>query len=152
MQKSLKELAITLCVVVFVGCTSIKVQPLKYDPELKEINLLDNPKVIVEDFVPVMEQHFSKHGLALKRVPQFAQLNENEYGIRYSARRSWDFATYLSLAYVNIYKGNKLVAEGNYHLIGGGGFSLFKWQGTETKLAPMYDELLKNYPTKYKPE
>ena len=141
-MRMLLMIAVAFCL---IGCTSIKVRPLQYDSELKEINLIDNPKVIVDDFVPVMEKHFATHGIALKRVPEFTQLNANEYGIRYSARQTWDFSTYLCDAYVNIYKGNMLVADGVYHLIGGGGFSLLKWQGTETKLTPLYNELLKNY-------
>lgn len=138
-----------LSVVVFLaGCTSVEVQPLKYDAKNHEIILIDNPKVIVDDFVPVMERFFSQRGIALRRAPEFTHLGENEYGIRYSARRSWDFTAYLSDAYVNVYKGNLLVAYGKYHLIGGSAcLSLFKWQGTETKMGPVLDELLKNYPT-----
>ena len=131
-----------------VGCTSVEVRPLQYDAQNHEIILIDNPKVIVHDFVPIMEQFFSQHGIALKRASQFTQLGEKEYGIRYSAKQSWDFTTYLSDAYVNVYRGNMLVAYGKYHLIGGSAcLSLFKWQGTETKMGPVLDELLKNYPT-----
>ncbi len=134
-------------VICLAGCTSTDVRPLQYDANLKEIKLLDNPKVIVDDFVPVMELIFSQRGIALKRVPQFTQLDANEYGIRYSARRSWDFTTYLSDAYVNVYKGNLLIAYGKYHLTGGAwSLSLLKWQGVETKMKPVFDELLKNYP------
>ena len=138
-----------VCVGVFflAGCTAINVRPLPYDAQNREIALIDNPKVIVNDFVPVMERHFSRHGIALKRVSEFTQLKDNEYGIRYSAKRSWTVVAYLSDAYVRIYKGNVLVAEGSYHL-GGRSFCLspFKWQGTETKMTPVFDELLKNYP------
>ena len=138
-----------LCAVAFglVGCTSIEVKPLAYDPELTEISLIDNPRVIVHDFVPVLEKHLAERGIGLKRVSEFAQLERDEYGIRYSARQSWTFVTYLSDAYVRIYKGNLLVAEGRYHLIGQFFcLSLFKWQGTETKMKPVYDELLKKFP------
>ena len=83
---------------------------------------------------------------ACKKVGK-CYLEKDEYGIRYSARQSWTFVTYLSDAYVRIYKGNLLVAEGRYHLIGQFFcLSLFKWQGTETKMKPVYDELLKNFP------
>lgn len=131
----------------FVGCTSIDVSPLPYDSKIKEICLIDNPKVIVDDFVPVMERTFARYGIGLRRVSEFTQLRANEYGIRYSARQSWDLTTYLSDAFVNVYKGNMLIAEGRYHLIGGSFcMSLFKWQGTETKMKPVYDELLQNFP------
>ena len=103
--------------------------------------------MIIDDFVPVMEDYFSEHGLVLKHAPAITQLGENEYGIRYSAKQSWDFKTYLADAYVNVYKGKALVAEGKYHLIGGCFcLSLFKWQGIETKMRPIYEKLLKDYP------
>ena len=137
-------LSIVLCL---VGCTSIDVSPLQYDAKIKEITLIDNPKVIVHDFVPVMEHFLAQYGIGLKRVSEFTQLRSNEYGIRYSATQSWDLTTYLSDAYVNVYKGNTLVAEGKYHLIGGSFcFSLLKWQGTETKMKPVFEELFKNFP------
>ena len=130
-----------------VGCTSIDVSPLQYDAKIKEITLIDNPKVIVHDFVPVIERFFAQYGIGVRRVSEFTQLRSNEYGIRYSATQSWDLTTYLSDAYVNVYKGNMLVAEGRYHLIGGSFcMSLFKWQGTETKMKPVFEELLKNFP------
>lgn len=129
------------------GCTSVVVCPLPYDANLKEIKLLNNPAVIVDDFVPVMEKYFMEHGIALNRVPESASIGANEYGIRYSARRSWTVIPYLSLAYVRIFKGERLVAEGNYYL-SGHSFCLspYKWQGVETKMKPVYDELLKKYP------
>ncbi len=144
---SFRMLVLLAAVICLAGCTSIDVRPLQYAADLKEIKLLDNPKVIVDDFVPVMEWNFSQRGIALKRVPQFTQVGANEYSIRYSARRSWDLTTYLSDAYVNVYKGNLLVAYGKYHLTGGAwSLSLLKWQGVETKMKPVYNELLKNYP------
>ena len=144
----IRTLLLAAAVFILAGCTSIEVRPLPYDAQLKEISLIDNPRVIVHDFVSVMEEHFSRHGIALKQVPQFAQIGENTYAIRYSAQQSWDFTTYLSDAYVNVYKGNLLVACGKYHLIGGSAcLSLLKWQGTEKKMAPVFEELLKNYST-----
>ena len=129
------------------GCTSIEVEPLRYDPALKEIHLIENPKVVVHDFVPVLEQNFSQHGIVIKRFSKFTQLGKDEYGIRYTAKQSWTLLSYLSEAAVEVYKGNELVAEGKYHLLGRSAcLSPLKWQGTETKMKPLYDELLKNYP------
>lgn len=142
-----RMLVLFTAMICLAGCTSVVVSPLPYDANLKEIKLLNNPKVIVDDFVPVLEKHFLDHGIALTRVPEFASLGENEYGIRYSARRSWTVVPYLSLAYVKIFKGERIVAEGNYYLSGHSlCLSPYKWQGVETKMKPVYDELLKNYP------
>ena len=132
---------------LLAGCTSIDVFPLPYDAQAKEIKLMDNPDVIVRDFVPVMNKHFSEHGITLTRAPENTTIGENEYVIRYSAKRSWFVAPYLSTAYVKVYKGSRIVAEGNYELIGRFFcLSPYKWQGVETKMKPLYDELLKNYP------
>ena len=138
--------SVVLCL---VGCsTNIEVSPLQYDENLKEISLIDNPKVIVRQYVPTLELYFAKHGIGVKRVSEFAQLGPDEYGIRYSARQSWTITTYLSDAYVNVYKGNKVVAVGKFHLVGGSFcLSLSKWNRTETKMKPVLEELLKNYPT-----
>ena len=133
--------------IFLAGCTSINVRPLRYDANLKEIKLLDNPKVIVSDFVPVMGKIFAQHGITLRQVSESTRLGEKEYGIRYSAKRSWTVVPYLSQAYVKVYQGDAIVAEGTYELIGRSVcLSLYKWQGVETKMKPVYDELLKNYP------
>ena len=143
MNRILLPLAVVLCL---AGCTSIEVRPLPYDAQVKDIKLIENPKVIVDDFVPVMEKYFSQHGIGLKHFAESARVGENEYVIRYSAKRSWMVVPYLSDAHVKVYKGDMIVAECKYHLIGRSiCLSLYKWQGVETKMQPVFDELLKNY-------
>jgi len=56
-----------------------------------------------------------------------------ELVVTYTARRSWDFAPYLAQAELWLRKNGKLVGYAEYHLVGGGGFSLYKWQGTKPK-------------------
>ena len=138
--------SVVLCL---VGCsTNIEVSPLQYDKNLKEISLINNPKVIVRQYVPTLELYFARHGIGVKRVSESTELGPDEYGIRYSARQSWTITTYLSDAYVDVYKGNKVVAVGKFHLVGGSFcLSLSKWNRTETKMKPVLEELLKNYPT-----
>lgn len=143
MNRILLPLAVVLCL---AGCTSIEVRPLPYDAQIKDIKLIENPKVIVDDFVPVMEKNFSRHGIGLKHFTESARVGENEYVIRYSAKRSWMVLPYLADANVRVYKGSMIVAEGKYHLIGRFFcLSPYKWQGVETKMQPVFDELLKNY-------
>ncbi|NQU36974.1 MAG: hypothetical protein HQ526_05175 [Actinobacteria bacterium] len=61
--------------------------------------------------------------------------------LTYTARRSWDFAPYLAQAELWLRTGGKQVGYAEYHLVGGGGFSLMKWQGTRTKMTPVIDRL-----------
>jgi hypothetical protein len=62
--------------------------------------------------------------------------------LSYTARRSWDFAPYLAQAELWLRQDGKQVGYAEYHLVGGGGFSLTKWQGTKTKMDPVIDQLL----------
>jgi len=41
-----------------------------------------------------------------------------------------------------MYQGNSQIGYAEYHLIGGGGLSLMKWQSTKTKMGPVIDEML----------
>jgi hypothetical protein len=66
--------------------------------------------------------------------------------LTYTALRSWDFAPYLSHAELHLKtRDGAEIASAEYHLVGKGGYSLMKWQGTKTKMDPVVDELLKAY-------
>ena len=51
-------------------------------------------------------------------------------------------AMYMSDATIWIYRNEQEIAKAVYHLNGGGGLSLMKWQGTATKIDPVIDALL----------
>lgn len=142
MLNPLLKSALALGLVWLTGCTAVQVQPLASAPA--QMCIEENPKVQVSDFVPVMREGFSRHGIAtqLYRQPLPA---ECEYVINYTARRSWDVVTYLSVAEINIQDAQRrTVASANYHLRGKGGLSMMKWQSTKTKMDPVIDQLLAN--------
>lgn len=64
----------------------------------------------------------------------------------YVGYRKWDFVLYLRHAEIRIRKNGKLIGEGEYHLFGGGGLDLRKFYSTSTKMNPIIDEILKEYP------
>jgi len=128
------------------ACTSIQTTPLPYDPAIGTVKIIRNPKVKVSDFLSVMRRHFSLHGIPTALVGEEYEAKDGEYTVQYTALRSWDFAPYLSSADVDVYKAGYIVGTAHFHLIGKGGFSFYKWDKTDTKLTPMYEELLKNYP------
>jgi hypothetical protein len=64
--------------------------------------------------------------------------------LTYTARRSWDFVTYLSHAEIWLELDGLTVGYAKYHLRAKGGFSLLKWRGTRSKIDPVLDELLAN--------
>jgi len=136
------------CGMLFCGCNSYKVSPLPYDAELKNISVINNPRVVVDDFTDVMVDEFAKRKIKLHNVTSELSDKSEGYVITYDARQSWDCSLYLSDATIRIIKDGMPVAKGKYHHIGQS-FSLdifTKWRGTEWKMKDLYDELLKNYP------
>jgi hypothetical protein len=127
-----------------VGCTAIRVQPVEPAATVKHVCIQDNPKVIVTDFLPVVIDGFARHGISTEVYS--GQTPEGcEFVLTYTARRSWDFAPYLSHAELRLESKGRQVAYAEYHLRGKGGYSLMKWQGTKKKMDPVIDELLAAY-------
>ena len=137
-----------LSMILLYGCNSYNVKSLPYDPNLKDIVVVDNPKVIVADFVDVMTDEFNAREIKVRCVPQSYAAKPKEYVVCYDARRSWDFSPYLSDATIRIRKDGMTIAKGKYHHTGGSAsLDVFtKWRGTEWKMKELYDELLKYYP------
>ena len=137
-----------LSLILLYGCNSYNVKSLPYDPNLKDIVVVDNPKVIVADFVDVMTDEFNAREIKVRCVPHSYAAKPKEYVVCYDARRSWDFSPYLSDATIHIRKDGMTIAKGKYHHTGGSAsLDVFtKWRGTEWKMKELYDELLKYYP------
>ena len=98
----------------------------------------------IPNFVPVVRAGFEDHGLSTEVYHSEAPPDHCEYTLNYTARRSWDIGTYLSTADLELRKGAELVSRGHYHLRNKGGLSLMKWQGVESKMRPVIDEMLQD--------
>lgn len=141
-----------ICLVAFgffafllAGCTSVNVRPVPPEHSIKSVTIIENPKVKINDFTDALIAGFARHGINAKVVPETAELKKDEYIVTYVAYRNWDFAPYLRDATVKIEKNNEVVALAEYHLRGGGGLSLAKWNSTKSKMDPVIDKLLKNF-------
>ena len=137
----MKKMIFLAALVAVGGCTSVKVKPARSVSPGTQVCIVNNPKVIVEGFVDVVREGFSRHGLPTRLV------NENEAAsctvtLTYTALRSWDFSPYLSHAELHLWKGGLQIGSAEYHLRDKGGLSLAKWQGVKSKMAPVVDELL----------
>ena len=139
----MKLISLILLVAVTSGCTAVTVRPVSADLKLKHVAIRENPKVIVTDFLPVLKDGFSRHGISTEVIPPEAPANQ-KYIVTYTALRSWDFAPFLSHAEIRIEKDSNPVAYAEYHLRGKGGYSMLKWQGVKTKMDPVIDQLLQN--------
>lgn len=123
------------------GCTSVRVNAVAAEHRIDHICIQNNPKVIVSDFVSVMQEGFQSHGIT-SELGTGSTSPDCLFTASYTARRSWDFAPYLTDAQIDIQRDGRQIASANYHLKGGGGFSLNKWASTRAKMLPVIDELL----------
>jgi hypothetical protein len=164
----LRKIAILLVGLSIGGCTSVTVKPLDASYDVKHICIRENPKVVIDELVPVITDGLARHHIESEFVP--SQLDKVklqnsgdgyemdhyymnitpapdscDFSLTYTARQSWDIGTYLSTADIEISNKTGIIATANYHLRNKGGLSLLKWQGVKTKMDPVMDELLKFY-------
>lgn len=148
MNNSFLGLSVAVVFLFLSGCTSINVRPVSSVDSLQHVCIEENPKVIIDEFVPILRKGFDRHGISTEVYSGLAP-EQCETILTYTALRSWDFAPYLSHAELNLNKNGQSIASAEYHLRGKGGFSLFKWQGVEKKMTPVIDELLEKYQPVY---
>ena len=124
------------------ACTSVQVNAVAEQQvnAIQQICIVNNPKVLVTDFVPVVQQRLQHHGI-VSRVVEGSEASACAYQLHYSAKRSWDFTPYMSWAELKLYQNEVLIANAEYKLVGKGGLSLTKWQSVETKMTPVIDQL-----------
>ena len=124
------------------ACTSVQVNAVAEQQvnAIQQICIVNNPKVLVTDFVPVVQKRLQHHGI-VSRVVEGSEASACAYQLHYSAKRSWDFTPYMSWAELKLYQNELLIANAEYKLVGKGGLSLTKWQSVETKMTPVIDQL-----------
>ncbi|MFF7705773.1 Sbal_3080 family lipoprotein [Pseudomonas sp. NPDC007930] len=134
-----------LSVAVLGGCTAIQVEPLGVRPA--NICIESNPKVQVSDFVDVIQRGLAARGITSQ---VYAQVPAScDYRLTYVAYRTWDVVPYLSSADLEVWDSERRrVGAAHYYLRGKGGLSMAKWQGTQTKMAPVLEQLLKDMPAR----
>src|SRR5262245_13809055 len=125
------------------ACTSTRVSAV--DPHYKpmpRVCIELNPKVMVEDFVPAVEDGFRRHGIATASyTPPLPA--DCRFVLTYTALRSWDFVPFLRYAELHLSDGHQTIGSVMYKHRGGFGFN--KWASTESKMQPLVDQLLAAY-------
>ncbi len=125
------------------ACTHVYVQPVRGgEPALESICIERNPKVLVSDFISVLEEGFLRHGIETRVVDRAAG-EDCQYVVSYTALRSWDMAPFMNYAEVRVTREGTTIGTATYSH--GGGFGFNKWRGTCAKMDPVIDELLSNY-------
>jgi hypothetical protein len=134
-----------LSLLVLGGCTTMDVRPIAASAKLDKICIRYNDDVNVDDFVPVMQEDFFNHGIT--SVVFRAEKPKNcGFTLDYTVDRWWDLAPYMVDAQITVNKDDAFIGSAHYHLTGHGGLSVMKWEGTHSKIDPVLDEMLRNYP------
>jgi hypothetical protein len=134
-----------LTLLVLAGCTSVSVRPIPASVKLEKICIQFNSEVNVEDFVPVVQEDFFNHGIT-SVVYHSERPPGCPFTMTYAVERWWDLKPYMVDAQMTVNKDDAYIGSAHYHLAGHGGLSLMKWEGTHSKIDPLLDEMLKNYP------
>ncbi len=134
---------ISAAVITVSGCTSIDVRPVDPALQMSHVCIQENPKVLVTDFVQVVEDGFERNGISTEIISNNTT-SKCEYILTYTALRSWDFTPYLSHAEIRIKNAGRQIAYGEYHLNGKGGLDMTKWKGTKAKMDPVIDKMLQS--------
>ena len=143
-MKILHVILLMVIVVGLSGCTSVDVRAPNGNHDIDHVFIIDNPKVIVSDFMGVLREGFSRHGISSEVVDENTELRD-KYAVTYTALRTWDFSPYLSHAEIRIERNGLIIASAEYHLRGKGGLSLTKWAGVKSKMDPVIDELIESF-------
>lgn len=135
--------AFTLLIAALSGCTTISVKQVDASVHpLKLVCIEENPKVVVDDLLFVLEDGFRRYNINTVIYRDRAP-DQCEYSLWYTAFRGWDLGPYLNSAELRLRKGATTIASASYKH--SGGLALNKWASTESKLTPMIDELLSGF-------
>ena len=124
-----------------VGCSSVSVKtiPVGTIKQAPQLCIEENPKVTVPEFNTYLKDAFSRHEINTRLYDNGAVSDECRYKLSYVAYRSWDIAIYLSQIKLDLFEGDKQIAELNWKQ---GSGAINKWRSTEGKVFDAVDQLL----------
>jgi hypothetical protein len=130
-------------IVLASACTTIEVSPVPAAGyPMKELCIERNPHVVIEDFLPVVEQAIARHGIAT-RVFEGPKPADCRYTLWYSARRRWDIKPRLGYAEFRVRFDGETIGTASY--VSEPSLSVFKWRSTETLITPVVDRLFAQF-------
>ena len=138
---NVRRFAVFAFAIAICGCTSVNVRPVASNIQLHDVCIVNNPRVIVSDFVPVLRDGFSRHNIATTVVDE-SKAGACVVTLTYTAHLHWDMKPYLTHAELRLWRDGKQIGFAEYHLNGNGGLDLGKWRHTKTKMDPVIDQLL----------
>ena len=134
-----------LWVVLASACTSVRVDRVQPDVlrDMRRVCIERNPRVIVRDFLPVVQDGFRRHGIETA-VYDAPLPSDCQFVLTYTARQGWDMVNYLKFAELTLRDRGQTIGSAEYRHRGG--FASSKFANTYTKISPVVDELLSAAP------
>ena len=139
-----KLLAVGVLGLSITGCTSIQIKNSEgFQPQtVKQICVINNPKVIIVGFDDSIVRSFARYNINARIYPENSKPALCETTMNYTALRTWDFVTYMSYAKFTLLREERVVSEAEFRLKGKGGLALNKWRSTDTKVDVLVDQLV----------
>ena len=139
-----KLLAVGVLGLSITGCTSIQIKNSEgFQPQtVKQICVINNPKVIIVGFDDSIVRSFARYNINARIYPENSKPALCETTMNYTALRTWDFVTYMSYAKFTLLREERVVSEAEFRLKGKGGLALNKWRSTDTKVDELVDQLV----------
>lgn len=130
---------------LMAGCTSMNVKKIDASQHaIKLVCIEENSEVLVEDLLSVIETEFQKRNIqTLVYKDKSTPPSKCEYTLWYQAWRGWDLAPFLRRVELRLKQGDITVANATYNH--SGGLALNKWASTESKMQPVFEELLADF-------
>lgn len=126
-------------VLALTGCSiSQEIDPIE-STHANQVCVLDNPKILMDEFQPEMQRQIQKKGIPTK-VYTGARPADCSHHLEYTANWQWDMAMYLTYAEMRVYDHAGLAGQAVYDARRGGG-RLDKFGRTAEKIRPLIDQL-----------
>ena len=136
---------VSVLALLVTGCTSMSVKRIDASQHpLKLVCIEENSEVLVEDLLSVIETEFQKRNIqTLVYKDKSPPPSKCEYTLWYQAWRGWDITPFLRRVELRLRQGDITVANATYNH--SGGLALNKWASTESKMQPVFEELLADF-------
>ena len=131
-------------VLVLSGCSEVEVRPVDGSVHIAHVCIQENPTVIVSDFIPVVQDGFSRHDISTEIIS--GGIPERcEFVLTYAADKTRDpvppFFTYLSYGELRLAREGREIGYAVYD-VNRSPIALDKTAGTKEKMDPVIDKLL----------
>jgi hypothetical protein len=134
-----------VAVLLLSGCTSVEIKRVDADRHpLTAVCIKQNPRVVISEFLGVVEDGFRRHGIETEVFEGDPPLH-CEYVLTYAAIQGSDLLiSFLTHAELRLQQGDEIVGTATYDH--SGGFAVNKFRSTASKMNPVVDALLAGFP------